>query len=207
MLVFTSRLMSQGYDVPIHCASWRSYRLPRVVSSTLSGESQSFCMASGIAEWSLLLLSEGLDGPFCLADVNEVLKRRIPIGVSDCRSLYDHLSTIGSGGTLDDKRTAIDIAIIRQSIQRCGLEPRWCPTEMMVADAFTKDKAEPQDLLRSIIRLARYQLADEQTVLDRKRLEKDRRQRVGKQRKEKNFSQEQKQDANLAQSIEHYNWW
>lgn len=168
-------------------------------------------MASGIAEWTLLSLAEGLDGPFCLADVDEVLKRRVPVGVSDCRSLYDHLATIGTGGTIDDKRTAIDIAIIRQSIQRCGLEglePRRCPTDMMIADAVTKDKAEPQDLLRSIIRQARYQLADEQTVLDRKRVEKDRRKQVGQSRKEKNLQfSESNKDALFVDAIEQINGW
>ena len=176
LVAFTSKEFSSGQDVPVHCTGWRSYRLPRVVSSTLSGEAQSFAVASGIAEWLLLMVAEGLDGQFSLTDVDQVLKRRKPIGVSDCRSLYDHLNSLGSGGTIDDKRTAIDIAIIRQSIQRSGLEPRWCPTTHMVADAFTKDKAEPIDLLRSIIRQHRYQLADEQTVLDRKQEEKLRRQ-------------------------------
>ena len=77
-----------------------------------------------------MFLAEAVDGPFSLADVDQVLKRRSKIGVSDCRSLYDHLNSLDSGGTLDDKRaTDSDIAIIRQSIQRCGLEPRWCPTE------------------------------------------------------------------------------
>ena len=130
----------------------------------------------------LLVLSEAIDGPFSLADVDQVLKRRSPIGVSDCRSLYDHLNSLGNGGTLDDKRTAIDIAIIRQSIQRCGLEPRWCPTDRMVADAFTKDKGEPLDLLRSVIRQYHYQLADEQVVLDRKQQGKQRRQLKAKER-------------------------
>ena len=169
LLAFTSKAFSQGHDVPIHCIGWRSYRLPRV---------------AGIAEWMLLVLvlSEAVDGPFSLADVDQVLKRRSPIGVSDCRSLYDHLNSLGNGGALDDKRTAIDIAMIRQSIQRCGLEPRWCPTDRMVADAFTKDKGEPLDLLRSVIRQYHYQLADEQVVLDRKQQGNQRRQLKAKER-------------------------
>ena len=172
--------------MPIHCMNWRSYRLPRVVSSTLSGEAQSFAVASGIAEWTLLVLAEALDGPYSLSDVDTVLRRRKPVGISDCRSLYDHLNTIGNGGTLDDKRTAIDIAIIRQSISRCGLEPRWCPTGHMVADAFTKDKGEPLDLLRSVIRQGRYQLADEKTVLERKKEERILRQQKAQDRAQNN---------------------
>ena len=170
---FTSKNMSKGDDVPVHCIGWKSYKLPRVVASTLGGEAQAFSSASGIAEWTLLLLAEGLDGVFDLSEVSDVLLRRSPIGMTDCRSLFDHLISLGSGGPLDDKRTAIDVAIIRQSIQRARLEPRWCPTGHMVADGLTKDKGEPLDLLRSVIRTARYQLADEDTVLDRKKAERE----------------------------------
>lgn len=120
--------MRQGEDVPVHCFAWKSHRLPRVVASTMSGEAQAFSTASDVCEWMLLMMAECLDGPFILEEAEEaeeVLLRRSPIGMTDCRSLYDHL---GSSSVLDDKRTAIDIAIIRQSIQRTKLEPRWCPT-------------------------------------------------------------------------------
>ena len=80
-----------GKDVPLHCMAWKSYKLPRVVASTLSGEAQAFATASGMAEWCLLLLAECLDGPFDLENALEVLKRRSPVGITDCRSLYDHL--------------------------------------------------------------------------------------------------------------------
>ena len=106
--------------------------------------------------------------------------------MSDCRSLYDHLITLGNGGTLDDKRVAIDVAVIRQSIMRSSLQPRWVPTDRMVADGLTKDKGEPLDLLRSVFRNARYQLADEQLVLDRKKEERMRRQALGKSRLKQN---------------------
>ena len=168
LLALAPTSFSAGAEVPIHCVSWRSYRLPRVVSSTLSGKAQSFAVAPSITEWTLLVLAEALDCPFSLSEVDLVLQRRKPVGVSACRSLYDHLNTIGNGGILDDKRTAIDIAIIRQSIEHCGLEPRWSPTGHMAADAFTKDKGEPLDLLRSVLRQGRYQLADEQTALERR---------------------------------------
>ena len=75
------------------------------------------------------MMAECLDGPFMLEEAEEVLLRRSPIGMTDCRSLYDHLTSLGNSA-LDDKRTAIDIAIIRQSIQRTKLEPRWCPTTL-----------------------------------------------------------------------------
>ena len=178
VLSLTSKDINVGEDVPIHCMAWKSYKLPRVVSSTLSGEAQAYAAASGMAEWSLLLLAECMDGPFRLENTVEVLRRRKPIGITDCRSLYDHLISLGNGGTLDDKRTAIDVAIIRQSIVRTGLDPRWVPTGHMIADAMTKDKAEAIDLLRSVLRSNRYQLADEDTVLERAKIERDRRKQL-----------------------------
>ena len=129
------------------------------------------------------MLAEGLDGPFNLEDAETVLLRRSPIGMTDCRSLYDHLTSLGSGGVVDDKRTAMDVAKIHQSTQRTGLEPR-CPTTYMTADALTKDRPKPIDLLRSVLRSSRYQLADEQMVMDRRREEKERRRRIASQRSE-----------------------
>ena len=181
---FTSDRMRQGTDVAVHCFAWKSYRLPRVVSSTMGGEAQAFSTAAGMCEWISLMLSECLDGPFLLEDAESVLLKRKPIGMTDCRSLFDHLNSLSSGGVLDDRRTAIDIAIIRQSIRRTGLEARWVPTGHMLADGLTKDRAEPMDLLRSVLRAARYQLADEQLVLDRKREERERRKQIASQRAE-----------------------
>ena len=132
-----------------------------------------------MAGWSFLLLAECLDGPFRLEESLDMLKRRPPLGITECRSLYDHLISLGSGGTLDDKRTAIDVAINRQSIFRAGLEPRWCPTGHMLADGLTKDRGEPLDLLRSVVRSAKYQLADEDTVLERAKSERERRKSLG----------------------------
>jgi len=56
----------------------------------------------------------------------------------------------------------------------------------MVADAFTKDKGEPLDLPRSVLRQSRYQLADEQTVLERKKEEKLLPQRRAQERAQNN---------------------
>jgi hypothetical protein len=64
----------------------------------------------------------------------------------------------------------------------------------MVADGLTKDKGEPLDLLRSVFRNARYQLADEQLVLDRKKEERLRRQELGRSRKSANMSQSRNEE-------------
>ena len=76
VVAFTSNRMSKGVDVPVYCFAWKSYKLPRVVSSTLSGEAQAFATASGVCEWISLMVSEALDGSFALEDVESILLRR-----------------------------------------------------------------------------------------------------------------------------------
>ena len=54
-----------------------------ICNLTLSGEAQAFATASGVCEWISLMVSEALDGSFALEDVESILLRRKPIGISD----------------------------------------------------------------------------------------------------------------------------
>lgn len=154
---------------------WKSYRLPRVVSSTMAGESQSYSTASALSEWMALTITEAKEGQYDLRDFAQIPvnsfepnQRRIKVpitGITDCKSLFDHLESMSTATKCDDKRVAIDIAILKQSSARTGMVPRWCPTGLMLADAFTKDKMEPADLLRAALEIGEYQLNPEASVL------------------------------------------
>lgn len=100
------------------------------------------------------------------------------IGITDCKSLYDGLHSMSSISKTEDKRVAIDLSIVKQSMNRYGLGIRWCPTQLMLADGLTKDQLEPADLLRSALKLGVYQLHEEAAVLEQKkqmRIERDNR--------------------------------
>ena len=71
LVAFTSDKMRKGLDVPVHCFAWKSYRLPRVVASTMSGEAKAFSTASGVCEWMLLMMAECLDGPFMVEEARK----------------------------------------------------------------------------------------------------------------------------------------
>ena len=139
--------------------------LPRAVSSTLSGEAQALATASGSVEWLNLLLSEALDGSVIPSMCRSLLAKRPAILATDCKSLYDHLISPSSPTAVDDRRTSIDIVIIRVSIKLLSAQIRWLPTNRMIADGLTKDKMEPSDLLRSCVRAASYQISPEDHVL------------------------------------------
>ena len=115
LLGLASKDLSKGEDVnnfPVHCIGWKLYRLPRVVSSTLSQVKHKLLLQlpvwlNGVCcSWQNVLMA-----PFRLEQSLEVLQRRQLVRITDCRSLYDHPISLGSGGTLDDKRTALDVAI------------------------------------------------------------------------------------------------
>ena len=67
--------------------------------------------------------------------------------------------------------TGIDI--IGGCLRRMGVTLRWGPTGLMLGDALTKDKAEAADLLRAGVRASAYQLADESSMLERAREERE----------------------------------
>ena len=168
ILSFTSCCMNDGQTAPWTPAYWKSYRLPRVVNSTLSAEAQA------MVEWTLLLLSEILDGPTFLRASWQTASNRLAMVATDCKSLYDHLRS-QSSPTLDDRRTSLDIIIIRESLQRTHAALRWLPTDRMIADGLTKESPEALDLLRACVRATAYQISPEDTVLEWRAAERDRR--------------------------------
>ena len=176
---------------------WKSYKLPRKVACALGGEAQAFSTASAVCEWMALMFAEINSGPFDLRTseqlkgsptVNDLPTRdkaQKPniIGMTDCKSLYDNLSSLSSISKCEDKRIAIDIGIVRQSMIRCGLSVHWVPTELMLADALTKDAQDPADLLRSALRLGEYQLNEEASILEQKKKFREERNKRKEQQK------------------------
>ena len=187
ILSFVNKCLDQNESSPWSPVQWKSQRLPRVVASTLGAEAQVFSQASSMAEWLSLMVTEAKQGSFDLRDVAKIadqpsLRSRVfctpIIGVTDCKSLYDHITSLSSVSRCDDKRVAIDLAIIKQCLGRTMLSIRWVPTNLQLADAFTKDKIDPSDLIRAALDIGEYQLNDEASVLAAKKRHREYRNKV-----------------------------
>ncbi len=183
VLGFTDRSMARGQEAPWTPFHWRSFRLKRLVPSTLAGEAQAASSCSAALEWMSLMLYEALEGPLDLRQIDSCIGFREPLLVTDCKSLYDTVTANGSPATLEDKRCAIDVVVIRDSLRRCRGRIRWVPTDRQLADSLTKDKGECADLLRACMRACMYQLSDEQRILQLKAQERENRKQRGAQRK------------------------
>eukprot|EP00435_Cladocopium_sp_Y103_P025163 s1174_g6.t1 len=175
MISFSQKGLNDGQVATWNPAAWRSYRLSRAVSSTLSAESQAMSTASGTVEWLALMMHEIQHGPFDLRDARSLLKQHQPMLITDCKSLYDHLHSPSSPTAIEDRRTSIDICIIKESVKAMQAHVRWVPTNRMIADSLTKDQGDPIDLLRSCLRSSTYQVSPEQYVLENQAMEKQRR--------------------------------
>ena len=131
---------------------WKSSKIHRVVNSTLAAEAQS--LSKGLSElaWTITVFNEMVDPKFDLKRWEEGAKRRrlqalakhdsdeklrTCLGVVDAKSLFDHLvkETIGS---TEDKRTAIEMQVIRQSLSEVGAQIKWVPHVKMTIDCLTK---------------------------------------------------------------------
>eukprot|EP00435_Cladocopium_sp_Y103_P053328 s859_g17.t1 len=113
---------------------WRSGRIHRVVNSTLAAETQS--LSRGLAElaWTITVFNDLITPNFDLRLWQEAAKSqrlhalakdstderlKNSLCVVDAKSLYDHLAKDTIGVT-EDKRTAIEMQVIRQSMCETG---------------------------------------------------------------------------------------
>ena len=82
------------------------------------------------------------------------------------KSTYDHLQTFASPGSVGDKRVAIDLVIVRETLQRIGGVVRWPPTWLQLANVLIKETAEAMDLLRAAMTTNKYHLNNEGTMME-----------------------------------------
>ena len=91
--------------------------------------------------------------------------------ITDAKSIYDALTRpTSTASTISDKRTAIDLAIIRDELRRSKGCIRWIDTKHQLADSLTKVMSP--DLLRYVIGTGKYQIKDELDALRLKEVAK-----------------------------------
>ncbi len=92
------------------------------------------------------------------------------MSVVDAKSVFDTLSKHTSG-TKPDRRNAIELAIIRDTVSALGSQARWVPHGRMPADAMTKiDPARGNLALSEMLRRGTMCLMDEEGHLSERQL-------------------------------------
>ena len=163
------RMMLHGQESHFGILGWKSHTLKRRTVSTLGAETQAIVESSSVASWFRYLLVEMMF-PQVLPKMDsnwEDSLKVLEFGlVTDAKSVFDALSR-PSPISAADKRTCIDLSIIRDFLRRDHGCIRWIDGRYQLADSLTK--MMPSDFLRAVLKLGRYQLTDEYDALQLRR--------------------------------------
>eukprot|EP00971_Amphidinium_carterae_P332381 6466521-Amphidinium_carterae.1 len=158
---------------------WKSTKLRRKVPSTFAGETLALSDAIGALEWLQAFWVDLTTNGISRRNWRESLSRfTLPVDrasqlgqraghslVTDAKALFDALQKEASGSK-QDRRAAVDLSIIQESMVRTGAEIRWVPHGRMLADPLTKIKMySASPALDETIESGRYQFITEELEL------------------------------------------
>ena len=153
-------------------ASWKSYRLKRKTVDTLAAEGQALQGGLGAVHWRRLLFMEALFGDLSVSDWRSVAGRLPFLAAVDSKSLYDAVNKCAcTASYVSDKRTAIDLAVIKSDLAETSGTIRWIDTRSMLSDPLTKQ--HPGTYLRYVLRQGFWSVMEEGHALQAKALERE----------------------------------
>ena len=160
---------------PVTLVSWRSHHVKRVVASASAAEAMGMSEAIAQGGWVRALWCEVVLG-LSLREWRGQENVPVLISVTDSKGNYDHLhnETVGPS---EDRRGAIDLAIIREDLSRPQMFLQWVDGKAQVADALTKLHGDG-DLLRTACRQAFTVLGEALEIMASRRQERRERERV-----------------------------
>ena len=138
LILFADRGAISGEPGRFSIADWKSRAGQRVCRSTFGAETQACVEGLETGQYMRSLYETLTTGK--LVDVNEATTPVLCL--SDCRSLFDHLTKQGVPRVPSDKRLAVDLAALRQSLKgeriNGNLPIAWIPGETQLGDILTK---------------------------------------------------------------------
>ena len=175
VLCLSEKKLATGDLAKIFLIRWRSNKIRRTVASTFVGEAVTFSESLAEVEYLQVMLRDiihndvnvrnwtaslGCFIPIAL-ELSELKNYSEALNVIDAKSVYD--AVIRNGSSLKQgRRTAIDLAMARETLQHVQATIRWCPHTKMIADCLTKaEVSKGNDAMASVIRNGTYRLAPE----------------------------------------------
>ena len=176
--MLTDKSMLQGGLAPFSMLAWKSHTRKRKTVSTLSAETQAIVESASVACWFRFLLAE-CENPESLIPRTSQWEDKLSaleFGIiTDAKSVYDALSKPTSiTNSAADKRSCIDLSIIREFLRRHHGCIRWIEGTLQLADSLTKFMRA--DFLRHVMNAGEYQLREEYATLQSRQLREERRQ-------------------------------
>lgn len=177
IIMATHKDISQNVSCPVSPLSWGCKKIQRVVTSTLAAETASLGTTLDHLSWMKLCWSWVLDPTVAWKSPSEAISklpesfstatyRSSPlennaVAATDCKSLYD-LVTRTAPPSCSEFRTQLNARMIKDLLAE-GTTLRWVHSGAQLADCLTK--IMEGSFLRETLRLGKYRLNDEQSVL------------------------------------------
>eukprot|EP00438_Fugacium_kawagutii_P017712 Skav207315 [mRNA] locus=scaffold2296:325139:333057:+ [translate_table: standard] len=159
LFYYDSKIETSDEPQMISIVGWKSYKLKRCTVNTLSAECQSLLEGIGNLHWHRFLLAEAAGKHLSLSNWETQLKERPFIAVTDSKSLYDTVTKCrNSSAHIADKRTAIDLTILKSDLALTQGQLRWVGGTNLISDALTK-KMNPT-YLRKIMKAGKWTLTE-----------------------------------------------
>ena len=171
LLMLAPKEILDGETTNYIILDWRSFRLPRVSRSSLNAESQACAAAMDSLEYTRTLIQGSLNADYTLQSPGEWVISKTAL-VVDAKALYDSIRA-EVPQLSGDKRTKIEVMIVKEKMQECQTLLRWVSSEAQYADGMTKPSA--RQLLTDRLRTHMFKLqADENFVAAKKKTQQQR---------------------------------
>ena len=171
LLMLAPKEILDGETTNYIILDWRSFRLPRVSRSSLNAESQACAAAMDSLEYTRTLIQGSLNADYTLQSPGEWVISKTAL-VVDAKALYDSIRA-EVPQLSGDKRTKIEVMIVKEKMQECQTLLRWVSSEAQYADGMTKPSA--RQLLTDRLRTHMFKLqADEDFVAAKKKTQQQR---------------------------------
>ena len=156
---YDSRMETEERSFPITIVNWKSFRIKRCTVNTLSAECQAMLQGVGALHWLRFLVREAQGRPLDLSNWEEEVSQLPCIAVTDSKSLYDTIQKCcNTTAHIEDKRTAIDVTILKRDFRTTRGQVRWVEGARMVADSLTKKMGS--SFLRDVMTKGRWSLSE-----------------------------------------------
>lgn len=179
MLVTFDKALLEGGEAVTNLLHWRSGKLQRTVNSTLAAETQSLARGVGDLLWMRVMYLELTVPDFQVRNWRRHIGQQgyvtfnkkkegaedleDALAVVDAKSLYDLLINETTGGS--DRRTALDVQMLREELRELGGKIRWIEHMQMPADCLTK-KHGRSDALKQLLNGGTFGITEESKTLE-----------------------------------------
>ncbi len=155
-MVLTAEALPEGNKaVRATPVTWRSSKLKRKVFSTFGGETQAMLQGVNEVDWLQIMYRDAVFHDVELKEWRNSLSphmvimrssihqphRQAQCSVTDAKSLYDCLLR-GNPSGKQDRKSALELAIILKDLQDTRSMIRWVPHQKMLVDCMTKESIE-----------------------------------------------------------------